>query len=168
MKRLAPAFVLCAALAAPALAAAPTTVVPTKLFARVLPGVKAHTTVPVLLPDTFTYGSKESKLYTSGGGSKNAWDLEITGAPNCGGANACFLTSFEGKRGGKLPGKANVKLAGGDPAYYLKFSCGASCSPDSFWFTHGGMLYSWQSKDLPNAKAKFTAAANSAIAAGPR
>jgi hypothetical protein len=49
------------------------------------------------------------------------------------------------------------------------FSCGASCSPASFWFVHGGVLYSWQVKDLPKGeRAILIRMANEAIAAGPR
>jgi hypothetical protein len=160
--------VVAAALAGPAVAAAPTTLDLPKFFGKQIAQIKAKSSVPILLPTKLTFASRESKLYATGSGTKSGWDLELTLAANCGGANACFLSSFQGERGGKLPGKANVKLAGGDPALFKGLSCGASCSPDSFWFVHGGVLYSYQSKDLHNPKAVLTAAANAAIAAGPR
>ena len=140
-----------------------------KVFGGQLPKVKNVTTVPVLLPRSLPLGGSY-KVYASSGASRAYWELSLAGAPNCGSANACFVASFEGKRNGRLPGKANLRLAGGDPAIYQAFTCGASCSPTSFWFTHAGVLYSWQVKDLPAKGPKATLArlANEAIAAGPR
>jgi len=95
--------------------------------------------------------------------------LELAAARNCGGANACFVASFEGRRHGVLPHRTNLDLAGGDPAYYHPISCGASCAPASLWFVHKSILYSWQVKDPPrNAKAVLARLANEAIEAGPR
>lgn len=137
-------------------------------FAAQLPKVRSQTTVPVLLPKTLPLGGTY-KVYATGFASRGSWDLELSGAPNCRGANACFVASFEGTRGAKLPGRANLRLAGGDPSIYHAFSCGGSCSPTSFWFRHTGVLYSWQVKDLPKGeKAILTRMANEAIAAGPR
>jgi hypothetical protein len=139
-----------------------------KAFARDLPNVKRVTSVPVLLPAALPLGGTY-RLYPSGGGTRGSWQLSLAGAPSCGGANACFVASFEGRRGARLPLRANVRLRNGDPAVYRAFSCGGSCSPTSFWFAHGGVLYSWQVKDLPRgAKAILVRLADQAIAAGPR
>ena len=155
-------------LASTALAAEARNVDLLQAFRTQLPKVKHATTVPVLLPHYLPLGGTY-KLYASQGTSPGYFELSLEAAPNCRGANACFVATFEGKRGAKLPGKANVRLASGDPAIYHAFTCGASCSPTSFWFTHGGVLYSWQVKDLPRGeKAVLTRMANDAIAAGPR
>ena len=133
-----------------------------------LPKVKHATTVPVLLPHYLPLGGTY-KVYATQAAARGSFELSLAGAPNCMGANACFVATFEGRRGGKLPGRANLHLAGGDPAIYHAFTCGGSCSPTSFWFTHGGVLYSWQVKDLPKGeRAILTRMANEAIAAGPR
>ena len=169
MRALAAAAILTLALATAALAGATRTVDVPAAFAKQLPRVKHATTVPVLLPPALlllgTY-----KVYATGSATKSSFDLELAGAPDCRGADACFVAAFQGQRGGKLPGAANLRLAGGDPAIYHAFSCGGSCSPTSFWFTHGGVLYSWQAKDLPgkSTKAILARMANQAIAAGPR
>ena len=48
-------------------------------------------------------------------------------------------------------------------------TCGASCSPATLWFTHRGVLYTWQHADPPkNAKAVLGRLAAQAIEAGPR
>ena len=170
MKRLAVVLLLAAAGAATALAAGPTprNVDLLRAFGPRLAKVKAATDVPILLPRTLPLGGRY-KLYASGSGSRSSYVLALEAAPNCRGANACFVATFAGKRGGKLPGRPNVRLASGDPAIFRHFSCGASCSPNSFWFTHGGVLYSWQAKDLPKgARAVLVRMANQAIAAGPR
>jgi len=170
MKRLALMLLLAGATAATALAAAPAprnVDVPGVLGPR-LAKVKAATTVPILLPRTLPLGGRY-KLYTSGSGNRTSYVLSLEGAPKCMGANACFVATFAGKRGGKLPGRPNVRLASGDPAIFRLFSGGGSCSPNSFWFAHRGVLYSWQVKDLPKAeRAVMIRMANEAIAAGPR
>ena len=137
-------------------------------FAGQLPKVKRTTTVAVLLPRTLPLGGSY-KVYASGKASRASWELSLAGAPDCGGANACFVASFEGRRGGRLPGKRNARLAAGDPAVYRPISCGGSCSPTSFSFVHAGVLYSWQVKDLPaRPRALLIRLANEAVAAGPR
>ena len=110
------------------------------------------------------------KSYATATATRNAYEFEIDAAPGCHGANACFVATFSGTRGGKLPFKANARLATGDPAAFHGFSCGGSCSPDSFYFTHKGVLYEYQVKDFPQRapKATFVGMANQAIAAGPR
>ena len=140
-----------------------------KVFAKQLPAVKKKTVVPILLPAALQFAAKVPKLYATGAGSKNAWALVLSGAPNCGGADACFLASFEGRRGGKLPGKSNLKLAGGQLAYFKDITCGASCSPATLWFVDKGVLYTWQHKDAPrNTKSVLARLAAQAIKAGPR
>jgi hypothetical protein len=168
VKRLAAVSVLAVAVTGTALAGTARNVDLLRAFGSRLPKVTAVTTVPVLLPRTLPLGGTY-KLYASGTASRHSYLLSLEGAPNCRGANACFVATFEGKRGGRLPLRANVRLASGDPAVYHAFSCGGSCSPTSFWFTHAGVLYSWQVKDLPKGeRALLIRMANEAIAAGPR
>jgi len=139
------------------------------VFKREIAAIKAHSKVPVILPATLPFAGKVPKVYTAGGGTTKAWSLELDGAPRCGGADACFLASFEALRGGKLPGRPNLRLAGGQPAFYKGITCGASCSPASLWFVYKGVLYSWQHKDAPrNTKSVLARLAAQAIAAGPR
>jgi hypothetical protein len=169
VKKVALALALLVATAAPAFASGTGSADLLKLFRAQLPAAK-KAGVPVLLPDSMPIAGKAPKLYATGGAQAKGWDLELAAARNCGGANACFIASFEAKRGGKLPGKANLKLTGGDPAKYSPISCGASCSPASLWFTHAGVLYTWQWKAPPpkGTKTLMAHAADQAIAAGPR
>ncbi len=158
-----------ALLAVPALASSSGSANVIDALGKQIPAVDTKTTVPVLLPSTLPFAAKVPKLYPSGAGSKNHWILALEGAPACHGANACFLASFEGQRGGKLPGKSNLKLAGGQPAFYKGITCGASCSPATLWFLYHGVLYTWQHKDPPkNTKSVLAKLAAQAIAAGPR
>jgi len=161
--------VLAAIFAVPALASTVGNANVIDAFGKQIPAVERKTTVAVLLPSTLPFAAKVPKLYPSGTASKNSWTLVFEGAPGCHGANACFLASFEGKRGGKLPRKSNLKLAGGQPAYYKGITCGASCSPATLWFLSKGVLYTWQHKDPPkNTKAVLARLAAQAISAGPR
>jgi hypothetical protein len=168
MRRVAAGLMLAAVVTSAALAATPRQVDLLGTFGSRLTMVKEETTVPVLLPRRLSLGGTY-KLYPSGSAARAHYELSLAGAPNCRGANACFVATFEGKRHGRLPGRTNVRLVSGDPALYHRFSCGASCSPSSFSFTHEGVLYSWQVKDLPKGERAILARlANEAIAAGPR
>ena len=170
MKSLALVLLLAATSAGAALAAgpAPRNVDLLRTFGPRLAKVKAATNVPILLPRTLPLGGRY-KLYSHGSGARASYVFSLEGAPNCLGANACFVATFAGKRGGKLPGRPNARLSSGDQAFFRMFSCGGSCSPNSFWFTHRGVLYSWQVKDLPKGeRAIMIRMANEAIAAGPR
>jgi hypothetical protein len=166
--RLAVAAALSLVLACTALGAATRNVDLLHAFSVPLPKVKRTTTVPVLLPPNLPLLGNY-KVYGTGWATRNAFDLELAGAPDCAGANACFIAMFKGERGGKLPGLPNARLASGDPALFHPVTCGGSCAPNSFWFTHKGVLYSWQAKDLRSPeKATLARMANQAIAAGPR
>ena len=136
-------------------------------FKPQLARVKKTTHVPILLPPSLpllgTY-----KVYGSGFGTRDQFGLELSGAPNCHGANACFVAMFAGQRGGRLPFRRNATLANGDPAAFKPITCGGSCSPSSFWFIHNGYLYSWQAKDIGAPKTTLARMANQALAAGPR
>ncbi len=168
MRALALAAAVAVSFSAAALAAPARNVDLLRAFGAQLPKVKRMTTVPVLLPRFLPLGGNY-KVYATGGAARGYWELSLAGAPNCRGANACFVASFEGRRGAKLPGRSNLRLAGGDPALYRAISCGGSCSPTSLSFTHDGVLYSWQVKDLPKApKATLARLAAEAVAAGPR
>jgi hypothetical protein len=156
--------------AAATIAASAHAIHPLAAFKTVLPKVKHQTSVAIFLPATLATAGADPKLYASGSGTAKTWDLELAGAPNCGGADACFIAGFSAKRGGTLPaGFTKLKLSNGDPARYHPITCGASCGPATLWFTHKGVLYTWQLKDAPkNAKTTMAAAAASAIAAGAR
>ena len=169
MRRLAIALILAATTSAAAVAApAPRNVDLIRTFGSRLKTVRQVTTLPILLPRTMPLGGTY-RLYATGEASRHSYELSLAAARDCHGANACFIAEFDGQRGGKLPRKSNVTLAGGDPAYYHPVGCGGSCSPASFWFTHDGVLYSTQVKDLPKGdRAILTRMANQAIAAGPR
>jgi hypothetical protein len=138
-------------------------------FKTQLGQIKRASQVPVLLPASLPI-LDNLKVYPTGGATKTGWDLELAFAPRCGGANACFLASFTADRGRKLPGKANAHLAGEDPAFFQKSTCGASCAPESLSFVHEGVLYGWQDKSVTRADAKafLVKLANQAVAAGPR
>ncbi len=168
MTRVAAALTLSLAVCATAAGSTARTVDLLRAFSAQLPKVKRTTTVPVLLPPSLPLlGSY--RVYATGSATRRSFDLELSGAPRCGGANACFVAMFRGERGGRLPDRPNARLAGGDPALFHPVTCGGSCAPSSFWFTHDGVLYSWQAKDLrAPEKAVLTRLANRAIAAGAR
>jgi hypothetical protein len=56
-------------------------------------------------------------VYTSGSGRRRSWSFALAGAPNCGGATACFLASFTAERDGTPAFRTRVRLHGGIPGW---------------------------------------------------
>jgi hypothetical protein len=139
------------------------------LFADTLPAVKAKTAIPILLPDSMP--SDFDALYASGVGSAREYSLGLAAAPDCGGANACFVADFSARTGGTPFGRGKVTLAGGRHGRYQPLSCGASCSPPSISWKQGGVTYTIQA-DVEASKATDRQAlvklADDAIRHGPR
>ncbi|WCB94574.1 hypothetical protein DSM104299_03311 [Baekduia alba] len=148
-------------------AVARTVDVPARLGAEIPDA--ASIDVPVLLPSRVDLDiASSTKTYPEGDSKKGEYHLALSGAKDCGGANACFLATFTGERGAKLGYKAtNVKLALGMKGHYRPLSCGASCSPPSIAWIQKGVRYEIQAKARGGREA-FVAMANSAIKNGNR
>ena len=137
------------------------------LAAKQIRSLDSKTQVPILLPGRLPWSG--AKLYLDSWTSKQGWGLAVAAAPRCGGASACFVATFEATRATRLPGASNLRLKGGQRAFYVPIRCGASCGPASLWFVHSGVVYAWQLKEPPKGgKAAMGRLAEAAIAAGPR
>jgi hypothetical protein len=150
-----------------ALAAAPSTSLPS-LFARQITAInRAPHAPPVLLPRSMPLDAK--RMFATGGAQRSGYDLEIGAVNHCDGADACFVADFTAATGGKVFGK-RVTVKGASRAGFLPLSCGASCSPPQIDFVWHGALYTIQAnlKTKQTDRAALIAAAQSAISAGPR
>jgi hypothetical protein len=163
-----------AATAAALLAAPPALAAPVDVPAALGPTlarVDARTPLAILLPDTLELDF-DGTVHASGAGSARRWSLSLAGAPNCGGATACFLASFTAERGGTPAFRTRVRLRGGIPGWFKPLSCGASCSPPVLQYRHRGVMYEIAANvpDRTNAAARrrLVAAANAALRIGPR
>ncbi len=139
-------------------------------FKQLLVHVKQQTKVAVLLPSKVSL-IDSLKLYPSVESlGPKGYVLDLSAAPNCHEATACFVASFSGKQGTRLPGPANATLAKGDRGWFHPSTCGASCAPVTFEFVDGGAVYSFQISNMSakNAKAVMIGLANNAVAAGHR
>jgi len=163
------AVALAALLTAPAALAAPVDVPQT--LGPDLTRVDARTPVAILLPDRLDL-DYDGRIYVTGSGGRRAWSFGLAGAPNCGGATACFLASFSAERGGEPAYRTRVRLRGGVPGWFKPLSCGASCSPPVIQYRRRGVLYEIAANvpDRTNAGARrrLMAAANAALRIGPR
>ena len=159
------------ALAAAALAAsaAPTqdVNVPARLADQIA-DAKARSDVPVRLPAKMTV--EQGDLFPSGTARKREWAMGLDAARDCGGANACFVAAFTGKRGGTPFGRTRVRLRGGRRGFFTPLSCGASCSPPQIQWKQGSTLYTIQARvgGVNTEKRLLIRMANSAIFHGPR
>jgi hypothetical protein len=160
---------LAALVLAPSAAAVPVDV--PEALEPALGRVHARTQVPILLPDRLDLDF-DGRLYASGSGGRRSWSLSLAGAPNCGGATACFLASFSARRGGTPAYRTRVALRGGIPGWFKPLTCGASCSPPVLQYRRRGVLYEIAAK-VPDssaaaARARLVRAANAALRVGPR
>jgi hypothetical protein len=135
-------------------------------FAHTLPKVKAHTSVPILLPQQFP--SDFRRVFPSGVGHRRSWSLGLGAIRKCGGATACFVADFEGRRGGRASGRTKVALARGRTGWFTPLSCGASCSPPSISWHERHATFSIQANVPNHDRRRLVAMANSAIRHGPR
>jgi len=138
------------------------------LFADTLPAVKAKTPIPILLPDAMP--SDYDALYPSGFGSRREYSIGLGAVEDCGGATACFVADFSGRKGGRPFGRGKVTLRGGRHGRYQPLSCGASCSPPSISWKQGGVTYSIQANvgTQKTSRRILVKMANEAIKHGPR
>jgi hypothetical protein len=139
------------------------------LFATDLPQVKAKTQLAILLPDTLPGVSE--KLFASAYGKRASYGFDLAGAPDCGGANACFVAEFTAVKGGRPFGRGKATLARGRDGRYQPISCGASCAPPSISWRERGATYSIQANvgtAHTSARTILVRMANQAINHGPR
>jgi hypothetical protein len=169
MRRLLLIPIALAALATRAIAAAPTPTVdvPTALADQIATA-NDRSRVPVRLPATMTV--EQGDLFPSGAARRNSWAMGLDAVPDCGGANACFVASFAGERGGTPFGRKRVRLRGGRRGYFTPLSCGASCAPPQIQWKMGATLYTIQARvgTKSTERRMLVRMANSAILHGPR
>ena len=137
----------------------------------VLERTDAETPLAILLPNRLNL-DYDGRVYASGGGEQRSYSLSLSGSPNCGGASACMLVSFSAERGEDPHFATKVRLRGGRSGHFKALSCGGSCSPPAIEWRARGNLYAIQAK-VPDAttagqRRRLVAAANAALAAGPR
>ncbi|MEA2409677.1 MAG: hypothetical protein QOC77_238 [Thermoleophilaceae bacterium] len=163
------AVVALVAVAVPALAASEGDVnVPAK-FKSLLPKVKKKSGLAVRLPSKIHVFVKPSRAYPGGSATKKSYFLELDAVKGCNGANACFLASFSGERGGKPSFKKKVSLTHGITGYFRPVTCGASCAPAFIQWKEGKVLYEIENKGVTGSeKASMVKLANSAITGGNR
>jgi len=169
MRRLLLALTALGVLAGPAVAAAPTQVVDVPAaLADQIATAKARSDVPVRLPAKIAV--EPGDLFPSGTAHKNSWDMGLDAAPDCGGANACFVAAFSAKRGGSPFGRIRVRLRGGRVGRFTPLSCGASCAPPQIQWKQGSSVYTIQARvgTRSTERRMLVRMANSAILHGPR
>ena len=138
------------------------------LFADTLPRVEAKTRIAVLLPDTMP--TDVDPLYADGFATRRTYVLDLSGAPDCGQATACFEAEFRGEKGGTPFGRRKVRLAHGFHGRFKPLSCGASCSPPSISWSERGATYTIQANVVGRGGDRriLTRMADQAIRRGPR
>ncbi|MEA2179996.1 MAG: hypothetical protein QOG77_3293 [Solirubrobacteraceae bacterium] len=161
-------MLLAALLAVPAAAQTITRIDVPAALARQVDRIDARGHGPVLLPSRLP--SEQARLYASGGSSRRGWDLELSAAADCGGANACFVATFTGAVGGEPAGRTRVALADGRRGWFTPTGCGASCSPPQIQWRERGHTYTIQARvgDGTTERREIVRLANSAIINGPR
>jgi hypothetical protein len=154
-------------LALSAALAAPTIDLP-ELFAGELQRIGPRTDVPVLLPQRMP--DEFDDYVPTGFGRERRWGLSLASVEGCGGATACFIANFSGRRGGEPFGHRRVRLARGRVGRFKPLTCGASCSPPSIEWKQRDATYEIQANVGMQATERriLVRMANSAIRNGPR
>jgi hypothetical protein len=144
------------------------------IFRSVLTEVKAKTKVPVLLPTELPfYDVNHARVEKA-----TAGEYAISLYYKLDAGDAGFAASFQATGNPRyspqeLGNVRDVKLASGISGVFRPVNCRGSCAPANLWWKQGSVLYQIQLKLPPglgeqNQQRMITAAANSAILAGPR
>jgi hypothetical protein len=139
-----------------------------RLLADEIREAKAHTPVPILLPDAMP--SAFRRHYPEGRASAAGWTFRIGAVRGCGGASACFIAEFRGRDGGKPTNRRSLRLARGRTGWFRPLRCGASCSPPSIQWRERRSLFTIRAKvgTKDTERRLLVRMANSAIRRGPR
>ncbi len=126
--------------------------------------------IPVLLPSTITLVDTFRIPTTEGGRTASGYALRLVGSRACHGGGACTHVTFTA-RGGAPAGGQRVALRAGRVGFYRPMRCGASCAKPSIQWGEKGFTFTIVAALGTSPAAQRTnlmAAANQAIAAGPR
>lgn len=168
LRRLAP-LVLVLALLPPAAAQARTTVDVPEAFGSQVADAGDASGLRVLLPHRMTVDFDE--VFPAERSRSGRYLLDLGAVEGCNGANVCFVASFEGRRGKRLGGGREVRLAKGRAGRFKPVRCGASCGPALIKWREGGVRYRIAAKGLldgKNERRGLRKLANQAIRAGAR
>lgn len=145
-------------------------------FGAVLPEIKAKSRVPVLLPSELPMPMGNAKHAVIEKLTENEYAISLF--YDLGMGDAGFAAFFAGSvkpdfKPQDLANVREVRLSRGIRGFFSEVSCGGSCAPANLWWEESGVLYQIQlkfSSTLParDQQKATTAAANSAILAGPR
>lgn len=145
-------------------------------FASCVREVKAKTRVPILLPSTLPDPIGKAKDTVVQSAAEDSYAISLYYELEIGDAGFAANFTAQAKPNYTPEDLGNVQrtaLAQGLIGFFGPVSCGGSCAPANLWWQQNGTLYQIQLKlsstmtERDQLKA-LTAAANSAITAGPR
>lgn len=145
-------------------------------FASSVGAVKAKTRVPILLPSTLPDPIGKAKHTVVESVTEDSYAISLYYELGIG--DAGFAANFTAQSKPKyapedLGNVERTALAQGLIGFFRAVSCGGSCAPANLWWQQNGVLYQIQLTLSPTMAERdqlkaLTAAANSAITAGPR
>ena len=149
---------------------------PLAIFDSVLPQIKARSHIPILLPSELPMPIAKAKHVVIGRIDQDEYGMGLFYELGVGDAGLAASFSARGKpkfHPQELPNVEPVDLARHLHGFFRAVSCGGSCAPANLWWEQGGVLYQIQLGLSPSLSDKdqqkaITAAADSAILAGPR
>jgi hypothetical protein len=151
---------------------------PLRVFASVLPQIKAKSHIPVLLPSELPSPISTAKYAVIAGPEADKYAVTLFYERQSEAAYFGFAAFFsaEGKPDFKpqeLPNVEPVDLAHHLHGFFRAVSCGGSCAPANLWWEEDAVLYVIQlglspSTDERDQEKTIVAVVNSAILAGPR
>lgn len=145
-------------------------------FASVLPEIKAKSHIPILLPSKLAPPFVKAKHAVAEEASDERYSIALYYELGIGDAGFAAFFAAEATPNYEpddLGDATRVTLAHGLVGFFRPVSCGGSCAPANIWWKQGATLYQIQLRLPSNLRAldqqrAMTAAANSAILAGPR
>jgi len=151
---------------------------PLRVFAAVLPQIKAKSHVPILLPSELPQPIAKAKHAVIGTAETDKYGIALYFEREPDGGYFGFAASFGGVgkpnfRPQELPNVEPVNLTHHLHGFFSAVSCSGSCAPANLWWEQNGGLYHIQLMLNVNLSDQaqenaIVAVANSAILGGPR
>lgn len=147
-----------------------------EVFAPVLPKIEEKSRIPILLPSHLPEPISGAKHADIEKASDKEYAITLYYGVGTGNVGFAALFSAEGDPNFDPQNLGNIpkaELSHGLRGYFRPVSCGGSCAPANIWWKDGRVLYQIQIEFPSNLgegdqQRAITAAADSAIVAGPR
>ncbi len=144
---------------------------PASALAPVLPELKQHTPLAILLPARLP-ALLGAGVYSSAEGSPTGYTIRLESESDCHGAEVCFVGALKAEKGGAFSFPEAVQIDKVIQGRYQPATCAGTCSPPAIEWKLNGVLYTAQlnlrARNAKDQRSAMLQLAESAVRSGAR